>query len=42
MLLYLSMLEDLQSRDKFEILYHTYKNLMFHVANGVLEGRAGL
>lgn len=36
MLIYLSMLESDEDKSKFEIIYQTYKNLMFHVANQVL------
>lgn len=36
MLIYLSMLEDPEERDKFQILYQTYKKLMFYVANRIL------
>lgn len=36
MLLYLSVLGSSEERDKFEILYHTYKNLMFYIADQIL------
>lgn len=35
--LYLSVIETQEDRDKFTELYHTYKNLMFYVANDILH-----
>ena len=35
-LLYLSMIESDEDRSKLEIIYQEYKNLMLHVANGIL------
>lgn len=37
MLIYLSLIESESERSKFEVIYHTYKGLMFRVANGILH-----
>ena len=37
MFLYLSMIDTPEDRDKFEILYRKYKNLMYHVAYQILR-----
>lgn len=36
MLVYLSMLETQQEKNKFEQIYYTYKDLMLHTANRIL------
>ncbi len=36
MLIYLSLIEEDTEREKFEILYDAYRNLMFYIANEVL------
>lgn len=35
--IYLSMLDGDDEKSKFESLYLTYRKLMFHVANGILN-----
>ena len=37
MLIYLQMLETPEEQSKFELLYRTYRGLMFHVANKILN-----
>ena len=37
MLIYLQMIETPLEKSKFEQLYHQYRALMFHVANGILH-----
>ena len=37
MLVYLQMIETPLEKSKFEQLYHQYRALMFHVANGILH-----
>lgn len=37
MIVYLSMIETEADRSRFEIIYHEYKNLMFYVANRILQ-----
>ena len=37
MMIYLQMLETTEQKIRFEDLYHTYKNLMFYVANQILR-----
>ena len=36
MLIYLSLIEEDAEREKFEILYDAYRNLMFYLANEIL------
>ncbi len=36
MLVYLSMIDTPEDRDKFERIYIQYRNLMYHVAYGIL------
>ncbi len=36
MLIYLSLIEEDAEREKFEILYDAYRNLMFYIANEIL------
>lgn len=37
MLMLMQMLDTVEERSKFEQLYHTYRGLMFHVANRILN-----
>lgn len=37
MFVYLSMIETAEDKDKFEHIYNKYRNLMFHVANKLLN-----
>ena len=37
MLIYLCAIEGQDEKQKFEIIYEEYKNLMFYVANRILE-----
>ena len=37
MFVYLSLIQSEDDKTKFEVIYHTYKNLMFHVAFGILN-----
>ena len=37
MMIYLQMLETSEEKVRFEELVHTYKNLMFYVANQILN-----
>lgn len=37
MLIYTQMLDTPEERSKFELIYHTYRGLMFHVANRILN-----
>ena len=37
MFIYLQMIDDEESRSKFEALYQQYKGLMFHIAFGILK-----
>lgn len=39
MLIYLSFLRGSEGKSKFEMLYHSYKYIMHHVANGILQDR---
>lgn len=36
MLIYLSLIEEDAEREKFEMLYDAYRNLMFYLANEIL------
>ncbi len=36
MLLYLAMIDSSENRHKFEVIYDTYKQLMYHIASGIL------
>lgn len=37
MLMFMQMLETADERSRFELLFHTYRNVMFHVANRILD-----
>lgn len=37
MLIYLALIESEENQSKFEIIYREYRNLMFHVANKILQ-----
>ena len=37
MMVYLSMIETEADRTRFEVIYYEYRNLMFHVANRILQ-----
>ena len=37
MIVYLSMIETEAERTRFEVIYYEYRNLMFHVANRILQ-----
>ena len=36
MLVYLAMIDSPDDRHKFEVIYNTYKQLMYYIANNIL------
>lgn len=39
LLLYLSLIDDYDDKQKFERIYFTYRNLLYYVANSILNNR---